>query len=51
MILDIWHPDLSPAEKEFLKGLHRYAYYQARSLNRYWTANAEARDQARRGYD
>jgi aspartyl/asparaginyl beta-hydroxylase (cupin superfamily) len=51
LILDIWHPDLTNREIAFLEGLHRYAYYQARSLNRYWTANAEARESARKEYD
>lgn len=51
MILDIWHPDLTDHEKRFLQGLHRYAFYQAGSLNRYWTANADARERARKEYD
>lgn len=51
LILDNWHPDLSPQEIALLEGLHRYADYQAVSLNRYWSANANARAKARKHYD
>jgi aspartate beta-hydroxylase len=51
LILDNWHPDLTPQEIALLEGLHRYADYQAVSLNRYWSANANARAKARKGYD
>ena len=43
LILDFWHPDLTPAEVAFLEGLHRFAGFQATSLNRYWSANEAAR--------
>jgi hypothetical protein len=51
LILDIWHPELTDSEIAFLEGLHRYAHYQSGSLNRYWAANAEARERARKEYD
>lgn len=51
LIIDFWHPDLTPAEIAFLEGLHRFAEFQAVSLSRYWAANAEARSRARKGYD
>jgi aspartyl/asparaginyl beta-hydroxylase (cupin superfamily)/Flp pilus assembly protein TadD len=51
LIIDVWHPDLTPTEIAFLEGLHRFAAYQAVSLNRYWTRNAEARAKARALYD
>ena len=51
LIIDFWHPDLTPAEIAFLEGLHRYAAFQANSLNTYWSANAELRSKARKHYD
>lgn len=51
LIVDFWHPDLTPGEIAYLEGLHRYASFQADSLNRYWSANAEARSKARKHYD
>jgi aspartyl/asparaginyl beta-hydroxylase (cupin superfamily) len=42
LIVDLWHPDLSATEVQLLEGLHRYAYAQARQLNRYWSSNAAA---------
>jgi aspartate beta-hydroxylase len=43
LIVDLWHPDLSPEEIALLEGLHGYAAVQAESLDRYWAANARAR--------
>jgi aspartate beta-hydroxylase len=51
LIIDFWHPDLTPMEIAYLEGLHRFAESQAVSLNRYWSANAEARSKARKHYD
>lgn len=51
LIIDFWHPDLTPAEIAYLEGLHRFAAFQAVSLNRYWSANAESRLKARKHYD
>jgi aspartyl/asparaginyl beta-hydroxylase (cupin superfamily) len=51
LIIDLWHPDLTPTEIAFLEGLHRFGHYQAVSLNRYWAANAKARTKARTHYD
>ncbi len=42
LIVDLWHPQLSADEVRLLEGLHRYAYAQARQLNRYWSSNAAA---------
>jgi aspartate beta-hydroxylase len=51
LIIDFWHPDLTPTEIAYLEGLHRFASYHAVSLNRYWTANTGARSKARKDYD
>ncbi|MBV9917820.1 MAG: aspartyl/asparaginyl beta-hydroxylase domain-containing protein [Solirubrobacterales bacterium] len=42
LIVDLWHPDLSPTEVRLLEGLHSHTYAQARRLGRYWAANAAA---------
>jgi aspartyl/asparaginyl beta-hydroxylase (cupin superfamily) len=42
LIVDMWHPALSPTEVRLLQGLHTYAYRYARQLNRYWSSNAAA---------
>jgi aspartate beta-hydroxylase len=42
LIVDLWHPGLSAAEVRLLEGLQRYAYGHARTLGRYWSANAAA---------
>jgi len=44
LIVDLWHPDLTAREIAFLRGLHRYAFFHANSLDRYWAANSKARD-------
>jgi aspartate beta-hydroxylase len=46
LIVDLWHPGLSPTEVALLDGLHTYTYDQARRLSRYWSANAAAARQA-----
>jgi tetratricopeptide (TPR) repeat protein len=51
LIIDLWHPDLTPPEIALLEGLHRYAAYQGMSLNRYWSRNKAARNKARAAYD
>jgi aspartate beta-hydroxylase len=51
LIIDFWHPDLTAMEIAYLEGLHRFAAFQAVSLGRYWSANAEARSKARTHYD
>ncbi|MDQ6606312.1 MAG: aspartyl/asparaginyl beta-hydroxylase domain-containing protein [Actinomycetota bacterium] len=42
LIVDLWHPGLSTTEVRLLEGLYRFAHAQARSLQRYWSANAAA---------
>jgi Aspartyl/Asparaginyl beta-hydroxylase/Domain of unknown function (DUF6817) len=42
LIVDLWHPGLSPAEIRLLEGLHGYALAAARQLTRYWSSNAAA---------
>ena len=42
LIVDMWHPGLSPTEVRLLEGLHRYAYAYARQLSKYWSSNAAA---------
>jgi aspartyl/asparaginyl beta-hydroxylase (cupin superfamily) len=42
LVIDIWHPGLSPTEIALLKGLHGYAYAYARELNDYWRGDARA---------
>lgn len=51
LIIDIWHPDLTPMEIAFLEGLDRFASFQAGSLARYWAANEEARSTAGKHHD
>jgi aspartyl/asparaginyl beta-hydroxylase (cupin superfamily) len=51
LIVDLWHPDLTPSEISYLEGLHRFASYQAASLDLYWKGSAEARSTARQNYD
>jgi aspartyl/asparaginyl beta-hydroxylase (cupin superfamily) len=51
LIVDVWHPDLTPSEITYLEGLHRFASYQAASLDLYWKGSTEARARARRDYD
>jgi aspartate beta-hydroxylase len=51
LIIDFWHPELSPTEISFLEGLHRYALFHAVGLNRYWSANANAKSKSRTHYD
>ncbi len=36
LVVDIWHPGLTPSEVELLEGLHRYAYRYARRQHRWW---------------
>jgi aspartyl/asparaginyl beta-hydroxylase (cupin superfamily) len=42
LIVDLWHPGLSPTEVRLLEGLHGYVYVNARRLSGYWAANAAA---------
>ncbi|HEY2656122.1 MAG TPA: aspartyl/asparaginyl beta-hydroxylase domain-containing protein [Solirubrobacteraceae bacterium] len=42
LIVDLWHPGLSPTEVRLLEGLHGYVYAYARRLQRYWAANEGA---------
>jgi len=51
LVVDLWHPDLTPAEIAYLEGLHRFAAYQAASLDLYWKGSAEARSKMRKHYD
>jgi aspartyl/asparaginyl beta-hydroxylase (cupin superfamily) len=51
LIIDFWHPDLTATEITFLEGLHRFADYHALVLNRYWSANANAKSKSRTHYD
>jgi aspartate beta-hydroxylase len=47
LIVDMWHPGLSPVETSLLEGLHGFTYAHARKLARYWSANAAAAGQAK----
>lgn len=42
LIVDLWHPALTPGEVELLTGLQEYAYAHAQRLDRYWATNADA---------
>jgi hypothetical protein len=42
LIVDLWHPDLSPTEITLLEGLHSYTSASARRLSRYWATNDKA---------
>jgi hypothetical protein len=46
LIVDLWHPGLSPTEVRLLEALHGYTDFHARRLSRYWAANAAARREA-----
>jgi hypothetical protein len=48
LIVDLWHPDLTPPEIAVIEGIERYAFHHARSLSAYWSGNAEARAAALR---
>jgi aspartyl/asparaginyl beta-hydroxylase/uncharacterized protein DUF6817 len=43
LIVDIWHPELTPREIAVLEGLQGYAMMEGAALNAYWTANERAR--------
>jgi hypothetical protein len=43
LIVDLWHPDLSPIEIQALEGLQRYAHFHAGRLQDYWSSNQEGR--------
>jgi aspartate beta-hydroxylase len=47
LIVDLWHPGLSPIEVRLLEGLQGYALAYARQLNRYWSSNAAAAAETR----
>jgi aspartate beta-hydroxylase len=47
LIVDLWHPGLSPTEVRLLEGLQGYALAYARQLNRYWSSNAAAAAETR----
>jgi hypothetical protein len=49
LIVDLWHPELSPQEIDLLTGLHRYATAYGRRLHRYWAANAAAATESSHG--
>jgi len=51
LIVDLWRPELTREEREFLTGLHNYVLLQAQSLHKYWTANADSQSAKRKGYD
>jgi aspartate beta-hydroxylase len=51
LIVDLWHPDLAPAEIALLQSLHYYASAQAEALTRYWLANRRARNTRPLHYD
>lgn len=43
LIIDLWHPELTPYEREVLKGIHLYAFVLAQSLQKYWNSNEKAK--------
>ena len=45
LIVDLWHPDLTPVEIQALEGLNRHVQHQASGLSRYWRRNQEGRQQ------
>lgn len=44
LIIDLWHPALSVLEREIIKGIHLFAFTQARSLSSYWNKNQAAKN-------
>ncbi|MGA7157363.1 MAG: aspartyl/asparaginyl beta-hydroxylase domain-containing protein [Acidobacteriaceae bacterium] len=45
LIVDLWHPDLSPREVELIEGLNRYAFAHGTEMSGYWQKNEQAREQ------
>ena len=43
LIVDLWHPGLTPTEVTLLEGLQNYTAAYARRLIGYWSSNAAAR--------
>jgi aspartyl/asparaginyl beta-hydroxylase (cupin superfamily) len=43
LIVDMWHPGLSSTEVGMLESLHRYTFWHARKLSRYWSVNARSK--------
>jgi len=43
LVVDLWHPDLSPTEVRLLSGFQDRVLWQARNLHQYWDNNARAR--------
>jgi Aspartyl/Asparaginyl beta-hydroxylase len=39
LVVDLWHPGLTPGEVQLLEGLHRYANRYARRQHRWWLRN------------
>jgi hypothetical protein len=50
LIVDLWHPDLTPREIAIVGGMQRYAFQHARDLSRYWSRNEGERAAARKEF-
>ena len=50
LIVDLWHPDLTPREIAIVGGMQRYAFQHARDLSRYWSRNEGERASARKEF-
>lgn len=51
LIIDLWHPELSPEEQKLIRGLHTYTANNAPNLVKYWAMNENNRFGKRHGYD
>jgi len=47
LVVDFWHPDLTPIEIALLEGLHRFGHAYHGHLTRYWQRNEESRSALR----
>jgi aspartate beta-hydroxylase len=50
LIVDLWHPQLTPREIAVIEGMQRYAFLHARDLCAYWSGNETARTAVRRQF-
>jgi hypothetical protein len=46
LLVDIWHPDINPYERQLLEAVHRIAQQQSQGLLAYWEANNTARQRS-----
>jgi aspartyl/asparaginyl beta-hydroxylase (cupin superfamily) len=45
LVVDLWHPDLTPEEISLIEGMNRYVSAHANDMSGYWKKNERAREQ------